>query len=320
VSTLAPPPASRARPGLPARLWVYQRERFPLAAYAPMIAVFTASAAYYSRFARGAEGFVPWDRYLVGAFTALVFFAWLRVLDEHKDAAIDRRYRPELPVPRGLVTRADLRAVGGALLAAALLLNLWVAPQLLVAIGVVALWAGLMTREFFAGEWLRARPAAYLLSHMAIMPLIDLYTTGLDWLAEGVEPPPALALFLGLTFLNGIVVEIGRKIRTPEAEREGVDTYTKAWGPQAAPLVWLLTLALTSAVAALALVAIGASAVELLLLALLTVLTGVPAAGFLRRPSPGLAKRIEVASGVWTIAMYLLLGVGRAAAHALGLA
>ena len=32
-----------------------------------------------------------------------------------------------------------------------------------------------MTAEFFVPEWLKARPFLYLVSHMAIMPFIDLY-------------------------------------------------------------------------------------------------------------------------------------------------
>jgi 4-hydroxybenzoate polyprenyltransferase len=315
MSSLAAP---RARRGLAGRLWTYQRERFPLVAYAPMVIVFTASAAYYSRFARGATGFIPWDRFLAGAVTALVFFAWLRILDEHKDAEIDRRYRPELPVPRGLVTRSELRRVGIAALAVALALNLLVEPRLFGAIAIVAAYAALMTKEFFVGEWLRARPLAYLLSHMAILPLIDFYTTGLDWLAERATPPPALMLFLGLTFLNGIVVELGRKIRTPDAEREGVDTYTKAWGTGVAPAVWVATLALTAVVAGSALLAVGAHGWELALLAAFAAVTAVPAIRFLRNPTDRLSKQIEAASAVWTIAMYLMLGVGRAAAQALG--
>ena len=301
------------------RLGIYQRERFPLAMYLPMVAVFTASAAWYSRFARGAEGFIPAGRFAVGAYTALVFFAWLRILDEHKDAEIDRRYRPELPVPRGLITRAELRRVGGVLLAAALLANLLVAPALLPIMALVAAYAALMTREFFVGEWLRAHPSMYLLSHMAILPLIDLYSTGLDWRAEGAPAPGPLFLFLLLTYLNGIVIEIGRKIRIPEEEREGVDTYTSAWGTRAAPAVWLAVLLATAAVAAAALRAIGASGLEIVALALLMLLAAVPTLRFLARPRAALSKQIEAASGGWTIAMYLLLGAGRAAARALGL-
>lgn len=301
------------------RLWRYQRERFPLAAYLPMVAAFTASAAAYSRLARDVTVWIPWDRYAVGAFTALVLFAWLRILDEHKDAAQDLVARPELPVPRGLVTLGELRAAGVVLLGAAVVLNLIVEPVLLWAMAIVAGYAALMTKEFFVGGWLRARPTAYLLSHMMIMPLIDGYTTGLDWLAEGAPPPPGLWFFLGITFLNGVIVEIGRKIRPRSEERPGVDTYTKAWGERTAPAIWLGVLVLAAATTWLALRHVGAVSAEGLLLTALALLAMAPAMAFLCRPRKRWAKRIEASAGLWTIAVYLLLGIGRFIAQAAGL-
>lgn len=298
------------RTGLPARLWAYQKERFPLVAYLPMVLVFTASAVAFSRLARNADGWVPAGRFGIGVLTALALFAWLRILDEHKDADVDRRFRPELPVPRGLVTLPELRRVGGALLLLVIPLNALAAPRLLWALLAAGVYAALMTREFWVGEWLRAHPAAYLLSHMVIMPLIDAYTTGLDWLAEGATPPRGLWFFLAVTYLNGVVIEIGRKIRPPGAEREGVDTYTRAWGVRAAPGIWLATLALTAGTAWLAARHVGAGWITVLLLAGFAGAAALPALRFLRAPAAGSAKQIETASGVWTIAMYLLLGLG----------
>lgn len=288
-----------------------------MAMYVPMVLVFSASAATYSRLARGAPGWIPWDRFAVGAFTALVFFLWLRILDEHKDASLDRAYRPELPVPRGLVSLTELRTLGGVMLLLAVAFNVLIAPPLLGAIVAVAAFAALMTREFFVGEWLRAHPAAYLLSHMAILPLIDTYTTGLDWLAAGVQPPHALWFFLGLTYLNGIVVEIGRKIRSPATERPGVDTYTSAWGLRVAPLVWITTLVFTAITAWMALNYVGGGLLERLLLVTFAVIAAMPALFFLHTQSEKWASRIEAASGLWTIAMYLLLGIGQLALRAL---
>jgi len=34
-----------------------------------------------------------------------------------------------------------------------------------------------MSKEFFVADWLRRRPVLYMLSHMVIMPLVDLYAT-----------------------------------------------------------------------------------------------------------------------------------------------
>jgi 4-hydroxybenzoate polyprenyltransferase len=41
--------------------------------------------------------------------------------------------------------------------------------------------------------------------------------------------PNGLIIFLIVTFLNGVVIEIGRKIRAKEAEEVGVETYSYLW-------------------------------------------------------------------------------------------
>ena len=94
------------RPGLIGRFLTYQRERFPLVAYVPLVLVFTFSAAAYSRLLRQEPGFISWLLYGIGSLTALVFFFLLRVLDEHKDVATDRAYRPEL-----VLTHQPLRSL-----------------------------------------------------------------------------------------------------------------------------------------------------------------------------------------------------------------
>ncbi len=85
-------------------------------------------------------------------------------------------------------------------------------PRLVAPLALVWLWMALMTAEFFAPQWLKARPFLYLVSHMLIMPLIDLFVTACEWLTASGHPPGALWLFLVLSFLNGCVLEIGRKI------------------------------------------------------------------------------------------------------------
>jgi len=213
-------------------------------------------------------------------------------------------------VPRGLVTLAELRWIGGTALLLVVALNAWVAPALLVPILGVAGWATLMTKEFFVRDWLRAHASAYLLTHMLIMPMIDAYTTGLDWVVARAHAPPGLFYFLAVTFLNGILIEIGRKIRAPEGEREGVDTYTKAWGLRTAPAVWLGALLGSAATAWLATRQTGAGAVSAVLLVVMGVGCAITGADFLRAPSARRSKRIEVASQAWPLFTYSLLGAG----------
>ena len=75
---------------------------------------------------------------------------------------------------------------------------------------------------------------------MMVMPLIDFYTSGLDWIVKGVRLPTGMFLFLALTFTNGCIIEIGRKIRVPEDEEPGVETYSALWGRFRAAAVWIV--------------------------------------------------------------------------------
>jgi hypothetical protein len=79
---------------------------------------------------------------------------------------------------------------------------------------------------------------------MAIMPLIDLLLTGIEWVPGG-GAASGLWMFLALSFVNGCVLEIGRKLWAPENEIAGVDTYSGLWGPQRAAMIWSVTVILS---------------------------------------------------------------------------
>ena len=288
---------------------VYLRERFPLAANAPLVAAFSVSAVSVSRQLRG-EGGPPGAAAAVVAFvTALLFFFQLRVADEFKDFEDDRRYRPYRPVPRGLVTLAELRAAGVACAVVQLALALWLSPSLAGLLVLVWGYMALMACEFFAPRWLKCHPAAYMASHMAVIPLIDLYATACDWQVAGTSwPPSGLGWFLLASYVNGVVVEIGRKTRAPEDEEAGVETYSALWGPRGAVAAWLAAVGGAGCFAWRTAAAMGVGPAVGATLAVSAALCGLVAWAFLRAPGAGAGRRIEVASGVWTLAMYLSLG------------
>ena len=320
----AAPRSPESRGALLARFWRYQAERFPFAAYAPLITAFTFASISYSRSVRrlagagNAEGFVSAPLFVIGVFTSLVCFFLLRVLDEHKDADTDRRWRPELPVPRGLVSLGELRGVAVVLALAVVAANAAVAPVLLLPLALFAVWATLMTREFFVREWLRRHIGAYLVTHMLVMPMLDAYTTGVDWLVAGHHPPAGLPWFLAATFANGVLVEIGRKLRAPADEREGVDTYTHAWGARIAPLAWLAVLAGAAGLVTIAARSTGCAALSAAVAFPAAALLAIPAIRFLATGDGGAARRVELVSGVWGIVSYLTLGGLPLAARAFG--
>jgi 4-hydroxybenzoate polyprenyltransferase len=291
------------------RWWIYQRERFPILAHAPVIAAFSLSAVCYSALLRGAHHIPGWKPCLVAFASSFLFFLQLRLADEFKDFEEDSRYRPYRAVPRGLVSLRDLAKVWVGCIVIQFALALWLAPRLIVLLLLTWTYLALMSKEFFARRWLKARPITYMVTHMAIMPLVDLYTTSCDWVPMGAaRPPHGLLWFLLVSFFNGMVVEIGRKIRSPQDEEEGVETYSFLWGLRTAVVAWLAMMACTAGCAYVAALRIEfARPVFVLLLILFCVAVG---AGlyFLRGAVPKRGKLIETMAGVWSLLMYLSLG------------
>lgn len=290
------------------RFYRYQKERFPLLGHGLLVASFSFSAIAFSRICRGAEGFVPWSTYGLGVFITVSFFLLVRIFDEFKDAEDDAKYRKELPVPRGLVSLKELMTLGIGIVLAQLGVILVFFPKLIVIWLVVLLYLCLMGKEFFVPEWLKKHQFWYVTSHMFIIPLIDILASGLDWALENAAPSPGLGLFFLVSYFNGIVLEIGRKIRTPENERAGVLTYSSMLGWRKAVLLWIAILLVTLLCSFAAVYFAGYGAVAYVIFGGIFVTCSVPAWLSLIQITEKRAKMMEYTSALWTILMYLSLG------------
>lgn len=289
-----------------ARLWAYQAERFPLAKTVPLLAVFSAASVAVSA-AMSGRPLPGMGAFLAAFIIVLALFFQMRVCDEWKDLDDDRRYRPDRPIPRGLVSLqliAGLGAASGVVAAAAA----WAwYPAVLWLLGAVWLWLGAMTVEFGAPVWLKARPLVYLVSHMAIMPLIDLLLTGIEWLPGG-GASPHLWLFLALSFVNGCVLEIGRKLWAPEHEIAGVETYSALWGPRRGVKIW----AVCAGVSYVLLVGVGAATgtagTNAVIGALGLGALIYAARAYARAPDARAQRGVDTAAGLWVFLCYGVAG------------
>jgi hypothetical protein len=296
------------RPPFWSRWWIYQRERFPLLAHGLIVAAFSSSAVCFSMMVRGAVGPPRPFTLLVAFATALLFFLQLRIADEFKDADEDARYRPYRPVPRGLIRLSELGILGVITGVVQLLLGLALLPQLVLLLLVVWVYLALMSKEFFVGAWLKKHPILYMVSHMVIIPQIDFYATACDWWPALGAMPPGLGWFVAVSYFNGVVFEVGRKIRAPADEEEGVDTYTALWGRPVGVLVWLGALVASGGCGLMAAARVGFLVPVVCLLVVLLGTAALAAWRFLKHPLPGSGKVIEKVSGVWIL--LLNLGVG----------
>ncbi|HEY9640476.1 MAG TPA: UbiA family prenyltransferase [Coleofasciculaceae cyanobacterium] len=291
------------------RWWIYQKERFPIFKHGVLIAVFSSAAVGYSMQLRGERLTPIWGAGLIAGITLFLCFLQLRIADELKDYAEDARYRPYRPVPRGLVTLRELGIVAIAAACIQLGLALSVGWPLVLLLLLVWLYMALMGQEFFVSAWLKARPLLYLLSHAVIMPLLALYATACDWLAAGVPAPSGLIGFLLVSFFNSLTIELGRKIRAPQDEEPGVDTYSALWGGRRAAIAWLSASWLMGMTSLWAAVLIQLTLPVACVFLLLISGSGAIVWRFVTQPTTARAKAFEVMSALWTLLIYLSLGI-----------
>ncbi|ADV66819.1 UbiA family prenyltransferase [Deinococcus maricopensis] len=288
------------------RWLTYQRERFPLARHVPLVTLTSACVLAYSAHARGATP--PWAALVPATLIGLTLFAQLRVLDEFKDAAEDAAHRPYRPVPRGLVSLRELAGIGVALAALQLLLTLALRPAALPLLLLTWTFMLLMHRDFFLTH-LHDRPGIVLLTHQPVVPLVQLSVSAWDWAGRGASAG-ALTWLAVASVGAGLTLEIGRKLRAPQAEEPGVTTYTAAWGARRAVLAWSAA-AITGAAAVL-LGTAGQVLPAALALGTLAPLL-LAAAHFPAQPTPSAARRLEPLSAVAVLGVYLGLAFGRPA-------
>jgi 4-hydroxybenzoate polyprenyltransferase len=305
-SSVAPTPT---KPSFAAKWWRYQSERFPIFAHGALIAAFSFCAVSLSRMLRNAPGWPAWPQLLVAFVSCFAFFLQLRIADEFKDFEEDSRYRPYRPVPRGLVTLRELAVLFVILVLIQLALALWLSVRLIPLLLITWTYLAAMSKEFFIADWLRKRHVLYMLSHMVIMPLVDLYATSTDWMTAADHAPRGLIWFLLASYCNGLVIELGRKIRSPQDEEEGVATYSHLWGRTVATMSWWCAMAGTLGFATIVAIRLHAAIIVVPILTILFVAAITIGASFLCNPQPGRGKRIENFSGFWTIGLYLSLGL-----------
>jgi 4-hydroxybenzoate polyprenyltransferase len=301
------------------RLAAYLAERFPLLGHGVLIAAYYSSNQFLARTLTRPGEPMRYDlSTLLGALTLFCFFFHLRVFDEHKDYAEDRVHYPGRVLQRGLVTLRDLKILGGAAIAAEIVLSLLRGPAAFVAWLFPFAFSLLMLKEFFVPGWLKRHFLLYAVSHLLVMPLLALtvfsFATGRwPW-----EAPLWLLVYAWVGFFVTFNWEVSRKIRVPEDEIEGVDTYTRVFGTYGAAYVVLLIRVIDTALVALVGWHLGlapwfyAALVGLFLVCLV---------GFFQyrfQTSRKTAKRMELYAGMYIIAFDVILAVAIAQKWGIG--
>lgn len=295
-----------------ARLLAYLNQRFPLIGHGILIVSYYSSNQFLAEVLTEPDEILKYTiGSLIGAVTLFCMFFHLRVFDEHKDYEDDLKHYPNRVLQSGLITLQNLKVMGAiAIVLELVLAGIWMPqgkPAALVAVLVAIGFSVLMLKEFFVRDWLKRHFLIYAISHMLIMPLFAMvvfsFTTGdYFWNAPGW-----FWVYAFVGFFVTLNWEISRKIRAPEQEIEGVDSYTKIFGTYGAAYAVLVVRVIDTGIVALVGWHLGASAWFYWALIALFILCLV---GFFRyrfKTSPKTAKRMETYAGLYIIAFDLIL-------------
>jgi len=247
---------------------IYLNERFPLGKNSIFVLIFTLSGYIYTGllynskiinqiFSKEIKVPMPWHKIVALFIIIFMFFLQLRITDEFKDYEEDLKYRAYRPVQRGVITLKALGKIGIATVIIQIILAYIIDFKIIYFMIIVWFYMFLMAKEFFIKEWLTKRILIYALSHVVIMIFITLVIVNaaqyivlgeaenifkfvaLQWYRHNIDI--ALIPLFTLNYLNGIVLEIGRKTRRADEEEHGV--HSKLWGKKKAVVILSLLFA-----------------------------------------------------------------------------
>ena len=239
---------------------IYLNERFPLGKNSFFVLIFTLSGYIYTSllynskimylFTNGVKIGIFQYKIIALFIIIFMFFFQLRITDEFKDYEEDLKYRAYRPVQRGIISLKTLGKIGIATVIIQIMLAHVIDPEIIYFMIFVWIYMFLMAKEFFIKKWLTKRILIYALSHVVIMVFITLVIVEAT---QYIVPKNIFDVFIlqrykhnidfaliplfTLNYLNGIVLEIGRKTRRADEEEHGVQTYSKLWGRKKAVIV-----------------------------------------------------------------------------------
>ena len=239
---------------------IYLNERFPLGKNSFFVLIFTLSGYIYTSllynskimylFTNGVKIGIFQYKIIALFIIIFMFFLQLRITDEFKDYEEDLKYRAYRPVQRGIISLKTLGKIGIVTVIIQIMLAHVIDPEIIYFMIFVWIYMFLMAKEFFIKKWLTKRILIYALSHVVIMVFITLVIVEAT---QYIVPKNIFDVFIlqryrhnidfaliplfALNYLNGIVLEIGRKTRRADEEEHGVQTYSKLWGRKKAVVI-----------------------------------------------------------------------------------
>jgi 4-hydroxybenzoate polyprenyltransferase len=221
------------------RLWIYQKERFPLGILSITTAAVLASTYAVLEFSYPIS--IPWWKYVALGIAGLSFMLHTRIIDEIRDKDIDDLHHPERPIQRGLITIRELTFLGYANGGVFICIHAWLDPLSGWLSAGLLLYSILARYEIGPLAWLK--PRFWLYNVVMLGQMLLLQWIAYAALTQSLEWGTALWMHGWGVWALTAQIEVARKCLSPAEETAYRDSYSSrigAWGSGA--LVLFLTL------------------------------------------------------------------------------
>ena len=166
---------------------------------------------------------------IVGSITIFAFLMLLRIADDFKDYKTDLKLFPDRPLPSGRVTKKDLKIVVIITLIIIVTLNILFMNNLLY-FSILMIYGILMSVWFFSRAKIQKSLPLALITHNPVQLIVNLYAISFACIKYDISIfTYQNILILFALYFDGLIWEIGRKVRAPKDETEYV-TYSKLFG------------------------------------------------------------------------------------------
>ena len=135
-------------------------------------------------------------------------------------------FSPQRLLSRGVVTLGLLRRAAAAAILLEAALAWWLGSAALIAWAATLGFTLLMLVEFGVGRWLSEHLVLYAITHNPVVACLGVFA----WATTGAAFAPAFVGYLAAASLGSLAFELGRKIRLPDEEVAGVDSYSSVLG------------------------------------------------------------------------------------------
>lgn len=208
--------------GILNKLYLYQKERFPL-----IFLLFTTLSTILCLILL-TESQIRFDDLISVYFCALVFLFHFRVIDEIRDYSHDKKYYPERPISRGLISINQLLITDIVLLSILLIITILYSIQLFAISLIFIAFSLIALKNFGFKNYFQNKLILYHLINSPSMIIIFLFI--LFFLLGSFTFSTNLILYLFLYYSNIFLLEVGRKSYIDNDKIKFNDTYSSSLG------------------------------------------------------------------------------------------